>query len=73
MPLAVGAAIYVSQLARPRVREIVKVLFEEFIHNLSQNPDYTRGFQHALIDQWVICLERFAPMRVEEGRVRAAA
>ena len=44
------------------VREIVKVLFEEYVHVLSQNPDYTRGFQHTLIDQWLACLERFAPV-----------
>jgi hypothetical protein len=44
------------------VREIVKVLFEEYVHILSQNPDYTRGFQHTLIDQWLACLERFAPV-----------
>jgi hypothetical protein len=66
---AVGStgAIMVNRIMLDRgVREIVKVLFEEFIHNLSQNPDYTRGFQHALIDQWVACLERFSPIAAAE-------
>jgi hypothetical protein len=72
--MADTGVIMVNRIMLERsVRDIVKVLFEEYIHNLSQNPDYTRGFQHALIDQWVVCLERFAPMTVEEGRVRAAA
>lgn len=40
MPLAVGAAIYVSQLARPRVREIVKPTIEL----LSGIPSVVVGF-----------------------------
>ena len=67
---AVGStgAIMINRIMLDRgVREIVKVLFEEYIHNVSQNPDYTRGFQHALIDQWVACLERFAPMTAGES------
>lgn len=54
------------------VREIVKVLFEEYVHVLSQNPDYTRGFQHGLIDQWLVCLERFAPVTEQALASRAA-
>jgi phosphate transport system permease protein len=40
VPLAVGAAIYVSQLARPRVREIVKPAIEM----LSGIPSVVAGF-----------------------------
>jgi phosphate transport system permease protein len=40
VPLAVGAAIYVSQLARPRVREIVKPVIEM----LSGIPSVVTGF-----------------------------
>ena len=66
--MADTGVIMVNRIMLERsVRDIVKVLFEEYIHNLSQNPDYTRGFQHALIDQWVACLERFAPMTAGES------
>jgi phosphate transport system permease protein len=40
VPLAVGAAIYVSQLARPRVREVVKPVIEM----LSGIPSVVTGF-----------------------------
>jgi len=47
VPLAVGAAIYVSQLARPRVREIVKPVIEM----LSGIPSVVTGFfAHATLD-----------------------
>ncbi len=45
VPLAVGAAIYVSQLARPRVREIVKPAIEM----LSGIPSVVVGFFALLI------------------------
>ena len=45
VPLAVGAAIYVSQLARPRVREIVKPTIEM----LSGIPSVVVGFFALLI------------------------
>jgi len=45
VPLAVGAAIYVSQLARPRVREIVKPVIEM----LSGIPSVVVGFFALLV------------------------
>jgi phosphate transport system permease protein len=45
VPLAVGAAIYVSQLARPRVREIVKPIIEL----LSGIPSVVTGFFALLV------------------------
>ncbi len=45
VPLAVGAAIYVSQLARPRVREIVKPVIEL----LSGIPSVVVGFFALLV------------------------
>jgi phosphate transport system permease protein len=45
VPLAVGAAIYVSQLARPRVREIVKPMIEM----LSGIPSVVAGFFALLV------------------------
>jgi phosphate transport system permease protein len=45
VPLAVGAAIYVSQLARPRVREIVKPMIEL----LSGIPSVVVGFFALLV------------------------
>jgi hypothetical protein len=43
------------------VREIVKVLFEEYIHVYSQNSDYSRGFQNALLEHWVRSIEFCIP------------
>ncbi len=45
VPLAVGAAIYVSQLARPRVREVVKPMIEL----LSAIPSVVIGFFGLLV------------------------
>ncbi len=45
VPLAVGAAIYISQLARPRVREVVKPVIEM----LSGIPSVVIGFFALLI------------------------
>ena len=45
VPLAVGAAIYVSQLARPRIREIVKPAIEL----LSGIPSVVVGFFALLV------------------------
>lgn len=45
VPLAVGAAIYVSQLARPRIREIVKPVIEM----LSGIPSVVVGFFALLV------------------------
>ena len=45
VPLAVGAAIYVSQLARPRVREIIKPVIEM----LSGIPSVVTGFFALLV------------------------
>jgi len=45
VPLAVGAAIYISQLARPRVREIVKPVIEM----LSGIPSVVVGFFALLV------------------------
>ncbi len=45
VPLAVGAAIYISQLARPRVREVVKPVIEM----LSGIPSVVVGFFALLI------------------------
>lgn len=45
VPLAVGAAIYVSQLARPRVREVVKPVIEM----LSGIPSVVVGFFALLV------------------------
>lgn len=45
VPLAVGAAIYVSQLARPRVREVVKPVIEM----LSGIPSVVIGFFALLV------------------------
>lgn len=45
VPLAVGAAIYVSQLARPRIREIVKPVIEM----LSGIPSVVIGFFALLV------------------------